>query len=214
MPSTPSETLRLQRELAAKGSRKPKLVSRAKVPFPHGFSAWISETNEMITGGSYSALRINFDKYIKQKKLRIPDPIAYLDDAICEGIRRIRGNSSGYCQAPIVGTPQYQLIQKYHSDPRGPKNLRRGQHGRDALAWKSLHLSSLDGKLDSTFLNDFTRQIGCGSCKAHWKTIMRQIPPDYSFDWTVKAHNAVSRRLSPPTKEFTTEEALSIWAAT
>lgn len=213
---TPSETLRLQRELAAGNRNKPRLVSRSRVPFPTGFKAWISQTNEMIEGGSYVALRTNFDKYIKKKGLNIPDPVNYLDAAICEGIRRVRGNSNGYCVAQILGSPQYQLIQKYHQDARGPKNLKRGPHGRDAFAWKALHLAALDGKLNSTFIEDFTRQIGCGSCKAHWRTIIRQYPPNYAdaFAWSVNAHNLVSRKLSPPLKELSVEDARNIWTST
>lgn len=212
---TPSETLRLQRELASKGRNKPKLISRSKVPLPNGFPAWIKETNEMIFGGSYMALRETFGKYIKQKKLTIPDWVNYLDDAICEGIRRSRGSSAGYCQSQVLGTPNYQLIQRYHQDPRGPKNLKRGIHGRDAFHWKSLHLAALDGKINAQFLEDFARAIGCGSCKSSWKTILRNNPPDYSdiFAWSVKSHNLVSRKLSPPKKEITVEEARQIWSA-
>src|ERR1700675_1272163 len=100
---TPSETLRLQRELALTGHKKAKLISRAKVPFPDGFRAYIEATHEFIRGGSYEQLRNNFTALIKAKKLQIPDPIAYLDDAICEGIRRERGSSRGFCAAPILG---------------------------------------------------------------------------------------------------------------
>lgn len=211
---TVSQTLALQRELAGKGKRKPKLISRAKVPLPDGFPAYIEETHEMIKAGSYIALRDAFAKYIKLKKLNIPDPVAYLDDAICEGIKRARGNANGYCSTQILGTPGYQLINKYHSDPRGPKNLRRGVHGKDAYAWKALHLAALDGKINQDFLDDFTRHIGCGTCKGSWKTIMRNSPPNYSdiFGWTVSAHNAVSRKLNPPKPQLTTDEARAVWA--
>jgi hypothetical protein len=212
---TPSETLRLQRELALKGKRKPKLISRNKVPLPNGFPAWIDETKEMIFGGSYTALREVFNKYIRAKKLNIPDQAAYLDLAICEGIRRSRGNSTGYCETPTLGTPNYQLIQQYHSDPRGPKGLRRGQHGRDALAWKALHLAALDGKMTPDFIENFTRQIGCGSCKSSWKTILRNNPPNYAnaFDWSVSAHNMVSKKLHPPKPEISIDAARGLWSA-
>lgn len=215
MPPSPSEVLRLQRELAAKGKVRPRLISRAKVPLPDGWPAWIDKTNEMLRSGSYVGLRDALHKLIKSKKLDIPDPITYLDYAICEGIKRIKGSNSGYCQSPTLGTPAYQLIQRYHSDPRGPKNLKRGQHGRDALAWKALHISALDGKLNPDFIEAFTRQIGCGSCKSSWKTILRNHPPNYAdaFSWSVLAHNAVSRKLSPAKKEITVEEARQIWTA-
>ncbi len=168
----------------------------------------------MISAGSYVGLREKFATYIKQKKLNIPDQVVYLDYAICEGIRRVRGTSVGYCSVPIQGTPSYQLIQKYHQDPRGPNNLRRGQHGRDAYAWKALHLAALDGKIDQQFLDDFLRQIGCGSCKAHWKVIVRQFPPNYAdiFAWSVEAHNRVSAKLNPPKAQITVEEARAIWS--
>lgn len=213
---TPSETLRLQRELAGKGRIKPKLISRDKIPFPDGFHAYIEATHEFIRGGSYIQLKENFHKLIKQKRLNIPDPVSYLDDAICEGLRRERGNSNGFCVSQVQGSPGYQLINRYHSDPRGPKNLKRGMHGRDALAWKALHLAALDNKINSAFIEDFTRHIGCGSCKASWKTILRNSPPNYSdiFGWSVAAHNAVSRKLSPPHAQMDAEEARRIWTAT
>lgn len=215
---TPSEMLRLQREKAATSPRKPKLISRSKVPFPDGFRAYIEVTHEFIKGGSYIQLREVFDRLIKSKKLNIPDPIAYLDDAICEGIKRVRGNSHGYCSSPVVGPPAQQLINKYHGDQRGPKNLRRGQHGKDAFHWKALHLAALDGRMTRDFMDTFTRVIGCGTCKASWRTILRNSPPAYSpadaFSWSVDAHNRVNQKLKPPKPSVTVEDARRIWSAT
>jgi hypothetical protein len=212
--------LALQREKAAVAQqKKPKLISRSKVPFPQGFPAFIEATHEMIWGGSYMALRDVWHRYIKAKKLSIPDPIAYLDDAICTGIFRVRGNSNGYCASPILGTPSYQLIQKYQTDPRIPIGLRRGQHGKDAYHWAALHYASWDGILTPAFIDSYGRAISCGSCKSSWRTILRNLPPVYSprdaaFSWSVAAHNLVNKKLSPPKPEIDVERAKIFWNLT
>lgn len=55
--------------------------------------------------------------------------------------------------------------------------------------------------------------INC-DCRRHWREFVAKYPPDFSsreafFAWTVRAHNAVNRRLGK--REMSLEEALELW---
>ena len=82
--------------------------------------------------------------------------------------------------------------------------------------WKLLHERALnfEGSDDTVFLRNFGAKIprytqGC-SCKEFWRNWIRLNPPVYGkngeyFEWTVRAHNAVNKKLGKP--EFTVEES-------
>ena len=79
--------------------------------------------------------------------------------------------------------------------------------------WKELHTRSLSFKYndDMKYLLEFGMKIpryttGC-KCKEFWVKWIRENPPTFNkyFEWTVKAHNAVNKKLNKP--EFTVEEA-------
>lgn len=82
--------------------------------------------------------------------------------------------------------------------------------------WKMLHERALDfrGDNDAEFLRNFANKIpryvqGC-SCKEFWRNWIRSNPPVYGknaeyFAWTVKAHNAVNKKINKP--EYTVEQA-------
>ena len=82
--------------------------------------------------------------------------------------------------------------------------------------WALLHQWALkaDTKAGAGWLAEFSRKIGCGECRTHWRRWMEAHPPDFSnnhalFLWTVDAHNAVNRRLGKP--ELTPAAAMSHW---
>ena len=84
--------------------------------------------------------------------------------------------------------------------------------------WKELHERALnfEGKEDRRYLYDFGRKIprftaGC-KCREFWTIWIRSNPPDFKnyFAWTVKAHNAVNKKLNKP--ELTSEEAKKIYS--
>ena len=79
--------------------------------------------------------------------------------------------------------------------------------------WKELHERALkfNGKNDRNYLIQFAKRIprftkGC-KCNEFWNKWVKTNPPTYNkyFEWTVKAHNVVNKKLKKP--EFTIEEA-------
>jgi len=79
--------------------------------------------------------------------------------------------------------------------------------------WKELHTRALKfkGINDTIYLLNFAKKIprytkGC-KCKEFWNTWVRENPPTYKnyFEWTVKAHNAVNKKLGKPL--YSVEEA-------
>jgi len=74
---------------------------------------------------------------------------------------------------------------------------------RGPRLWCELHRWALttDRTDVNRWLARFATRIGCGDCRRHWEALMREQPPDFStnkalFDWTVRMHNAVNRRLN------------------
>lgn len=199
---TPQETLILQKHLSAEN--RPRLVYKSKVPFPDGFHAFISLTNETIKAGSWEGLLIVWAKYQKLKGINLPDPHRYLEEAVCIALQRERGNWTGYCERPVRQSNENQIIDQLRYDTRGPTGLRAGTRGKDAMAWKALHLAAIDGKLTPALVTTFGSRIGCGTCKSDWRTTLRNNPPVYSpdqrnaFDWTVKVHNIVNKKIGKP----------------
>jgi hypothetical protein len=211
------EMLRLQREKANRNVAT--LISKAKVPFPDGWHAYIDLTGETLKASNYQTLIGTWRRYIIQKKLKVSDPDKYIDEAVCVALQRERGNNSTFCAKPQMQSPDNHQIDLYRNDTRGPKDIRAGTRGRDAMAWKALHLASLDNRLTQSYLDTFTSRIGCGSCKSHWKTILRNTPPvlspnDGAFDWTVKVHNIVSQNLTPKKPVMDLGAARNLWANT
>jgi hypothetical protein len=75
--------------------------------------------------------------------------------------------------------------------------------------WAELHT-----KLDATpvWLAEFTARIPCGDCRAHFQTLLREMPPVFGtgwLTWTIAAHNHVNRRLLKP--EMTEADARARW---
>lgn len=84
--------------------------------------------------------------------------------------------------------------------------------------WEKLHSYQYDNPKNTEFwFKDWSSQIPCGTCKAHWQDLILKFPPDYSsaenfFKWTVEAHNKVNERLGKSIVSI--EEAKKIWYKT
>lgn len=85
---------------------------------------------------------------------------------------------------------------------------------RGRLLWRALHLwaLALNGRKDWAWLTAFDTSLPCGSCRAHWRQIVAENPPDWTnpFAWTVARHNQVNARLDKP--QLTEAEARAIWS--
>jgi hypothetical protein len=60
------------------------------------------------------------------------------------------------------------------------------------------------------WINRFTGRVPCGDCRSSWRKWVEANPPDFSsqdafFEWTVRAHNSVNRKLGRG--EWTVENA-------
>ena len=64
--------------------------------------------------------------------------------------------------------------------------------------WKALHTLEPTPDAYQQWLR--TSVPSCGDCRAHWKQITTENPPDYDnwFSWTVKVHNLVNERIGKP----------------
>lgn len=92
---------------------------------------------------------------------------------------------------------------------------RREEQGRKQ--WAHLHRFCLTGDARepatlAAFLAAFEKGVPCGPCREHWKQILAADPPDAAdpFGWSVRAHNAVNRKLGK--QELTEREAQARWA--
>lgn len=83
--------------------------------------------------------------------------------------------------------------------------------------WKELHTRALVTLTDdSQYLREFANRIprytsGC-KCKESWVILSKTFPPvfgDKYFEWTVKIHNEVNKKLHKP--EITLEEARKLY---
>ena len=85
--------------------------------------------------------------------------------------------------------------------------------------WAGWHKRALNfkGKDDSPYLREFGQKIprfttGC-KCKEFWNRWLKQNPPVYGnkyFEYTVKCHNAVNKKLGKP--EYTVEQARTFYS--
>lgn len=95
-------------------------------------------------------------------------------------------------------------------EPPPPRADARTDHLRSM--WAELHRAALAGPLAPEWLEGFARRVPCGACKTHWREILDAAPPDPAdpFAWSVRAHNAVNRRLGKA--ELSVDEARGQWA--
>ena len=79
--------------------------------------------------------------------------------------------------------------------------------------WADLHRRSLAGAIDARWLDGFTARVPCGDCRRHWQGVLAEhpLPTDGQFEWSVRVHAAVSRRIGKP--EMSVEDARRIWSA-
>jgi hypothetical protein len=204
--------LALNRKLAAPQHLRP--ISRDRVPFHNGYFAWHEPIGDFVQGNTYAHLMENYKKALKAKGLVVEDLKESLDAAICAGMTKKGRSIKGFCVTPAKASAEQSVLDKYKSDPRGPKNLQRAPRGRSPADWKVLHLAGLDGALTPALMGAFNRQIGCGSCRADWMKYVRQHPVQYNgadaqFQWALDAHNYVNAKLSKPI--MTAEQAKRIW---
>lgn len=85
--------------------------------------------------------------------------------------------------------------------------------------WGELHRRAIiyGGLNDDIFLNIWANKIpnfegGC-RCRSFYNNWRRLNPPTFKnyFEWTVKLHNAVNRKLNKP--EITLEDAIKRWSS-
>lgn len=74
------------------------------------------------------------------------------------------------------------------------------------------HLPSPISEL--AWLARFANRIRCAGCRRHWLEVVAKLPPTFSsraayFRWTVRAHNAINRRLGKPIIPL--RRARSLW---
>lgn len=83
----------------------------------------------------------------------------------------------------------------FHRFPAPPDTTQLGP-----ALWADLHATAEAGQLTSAWLEAFASRIPCGACRAHWQTLLNEIPPRYDdqWAWSVETHNAVNRRLGKP----------------
>lgn len=88
--------------------------------------------------------------------------------------------------------------------------------------WVELHRHALhdhvDGTTDKKWLMTWSAKVpkftkGC-ACNDHWKKWLATHPPNFAtrdtyFEWTVKAHNSVNKRLNKP--ELTVDQAKALY---
>ena len=89
--------------------------------------------------------------------------------------------------------------------------------------WKELHKRAFNHNQpnDSLYLTTFATRIpkyhNC-NCQEFWNTWIKNNPPSYGtdtngnnkyFEWTIKTHNAVNKKLNKPT--VTLEDAIKLY---
>jgi len=90
-----------------------------------------------------------------------------------------------------------------------------------AELWKELHIRALanKGKNETEYLKEFAEKIprytqGC-KCREFWVIWIKSNPPRFGtkgefFEWTVKAHNQVNKKLKKP--EYTIQQAKAYYS--
>lgn len=139
---------------------------------------------------------------------------------ICKCGRNIPENATCFCSTK--GTPveaYFQLkddiIQENSEiiENMGNKNASNTEYY--IILWKELHTYKFENEADALkWFNSWFKRVPCAMCRMHFKDILRILPVDYSnkkafFEWSVKAHNMVNKRLSKP--EISLEEAILLW---
>jgi Erv1 / Alr family len=67
--------------------------------------------------------------------------------------------------------------------------------------------------VELAWLAQFANKVRCAGCRKHWREVTAKLPPDFSspaayFRWTVRAHNAINRRLGKPIMKLQTAKRL------
>lgn len=178
-----------------------------------GFKAFVKETQVTIVADSFFALRKKLRAYLNQRNLDLGDATDVTHRCVCDAIEREKKGVLTHCtpeHEPVH--PDTEARRKAEADTRGPRNLKRGNSGTDAFAWKQLHLAAKDGLLDDKFLKGFLARVTCGTCKSHSQSWVSKNPLRVGdeFAWTVDFHNFAQRALKRPT--ISPEEAWQIWS--
>lgn len=110
-----------------------------------------------------------------------------------------RFGQRGYGETPLPA--QAVRVRTAWDDDKGPQ------------LWARLHLWALTRPSETTgWIEDFLREIPCGSCAEHARAFVASDPPPAgkdAFVWSVRLHNAVNARLG---KETIDEgEARRLW---
>jgi formate-dependent nitrite reductase cytochrome c552 subunit len=111
--------------------------------------------------------------------------------AAMDRLRKMGEAAKGRAKPAPAAAPQAESVQSSWQI-RGPK-LWAELHGRAAA-----FAGDVDG--ERKWLAEFAARLGCGDCKRHWLQWVAENPPDLASAeayraWTVRAHNAVNRRL-------------------
>ena len=128
-------------------------------------------------------------------------PAGYYEDVLSQGQLTADGQEVEFDRETA-----HALIIKYgKTNPIIQYKRDRGKWG--PILWKILHERPFVEKMvleeELDWLKEFTNWIPCGECSVHWKQFVRNNQPDLSsvkayFDWTVKAHNDVNKKLGKP----------------
>jgi hypothetical protein len=82
--------------------------------------------------------------------------------------------------------------------------------------WKELHLWALTKEPDIDWLISWEKKVkaalGICTCYKHWLKLKEQYPVDWDnlFEWTVRVHNIVNRKLGKP--QMTVAEARELYS--
>lgn len=77
--------------------------------------------------------------------------------------------------------------------------------------WAELHRTALAGALTKEWYVMWRESLpnaGCG-CRAHWNSVVLEIPFQATFEWTWRVHDEVSRRLG--NTRISMEQAKELW---
>lgn len=80
--------------------------------------------------------------------------------------------------------------------------------------WAVIHLACLSGADGlQEFVDSLPGILPCPDCKEHLQENLKQLPFDTKdpFQWSVKLHNAVNKRLGKPAVQY--KEALRHWSS-
>jgi len=78
--------------------------------------------------------------------------------------------------------------------------------------WAELHHMAITDQFNPAWYSQWVKTLpnaGCG-CRKHWNDFVVKHPVQYTFSWTVFAHNYVSKQIGKP--QMTEEQARARWA--